>query len=311
MDTRLNVADCRSALQNVIDSSTNPSPLFVPALNEVTEKIINSGRWKGTMVKVTLPATTGFTTLPRWYQSILAMRYRRCPRPIFSTFYEFSESGPGELVDTDAFYGIAADMGDGYPTQTDISTAGTLRITVGLGDAGREIRVFGKDDNGNVIYDAFGAQGINVTTVFPTVTTTQVFSEVTGLQAPSSLNLPWTLSVVNGATVTQIGSYYPGETRPMYKRYRVGDTDEAIHCICYRRFVPLVSETDWVIPGNLTALRYGLQSFVYQQAGQAEEARGAFNDCLDFLNQEAKASRGGGRPTININSEMWGVNIGA
>lgn len=313
MDTRFTVADCRTALYTEVDATDINSALFLPALNEVVEYFTYSGAWKGNTPKVTIPASDGFFTLPRWYQSVLVLRYQRVPRPIFSTFYEFSESGPGELLDTDAFYGVLADMGDGFATQSDIATAGTLRVTIGgAGDAAKTIRLFGEDASGNVIYDSSGNQGINITTVNPSADTTQVFSLVTGIQAPTNMTLPWTLSVVNSGTPTQIGSYYPGETRPSYKRYRVGQTDEAIQTICRRRFVPLVAETDWVIPGNLRALRYGLKGLAFEKAGQIAEANSCFSTALGFLNDEAKAARGGARPMINIRSEMSsGVQIGA
>lgn len=313
MDTRLTVADCRNALYTEVDATDINSSLFLPALNEVVERFTNSGNWKGSTPKVTIPATDGYFTLPRWYQSVLSMRYKRVPRPIFTQFYEFSESGPGELRDTEQFYGVMMDLGDGFVTQSDITTAGTLRVTVGgAADASKTIRLYGEDASGNVIYDSSGNQGINITTVNPSADTTQVFSTVTGIQAASTMTLPWTLSVVNSGTPTQIGAYYPGETRPIYKRYKVGQTDEAIHTICRRRFIQLVAETDWVIPGNLSALRYGLKMLAFEKAGQIAEADACFNRAMGFLNDEAKASRGGGKPSINIMSDLtWGVQIGA
>ena len=313
MDTRLTVADCRTALYTEVDATDINSALFIPSLNEVVERFINSGNWKGVTPKVTLPVSTGFITLPRWYQSVMVMRYRKMPYPIFTPFYEFSESGPGEVDDALTWPCVLIDMGDGFPTQSDIATAGTLRVTItGAGDVSKVIRLFGEDANGNTIYDTSGNQGINITTVNPSATTSVVFSRVTGIQAPANMTLPWTLSVVNGATVTQIGSYYPGETRPQYKRYQTGVTTEAIQTICHRRFVPLVAETDWVIPGNLSALRYGLKMLAYERAGQIDIAQGAFTTALSFLNAEAKAARGGGRPTLNIISDFSrGVQIGA
>jgi hypothetical protein len=111
---------------------------------------------------------------------------------------------------------------------------------------------------------------------------------------------PWTLSVVNGSTVTQIGTYYPGETRPTYHRYQTGVTSDPIQTLCYRRFIPLVAETDWVVPGNLSALRYGLKALAFERAGQLDLASAAFTTALAFLNQEAKASRGGAAGVPNL-----------
>lgn len=301
MDTRLTVADCRTALYEEVDATDINSAAFIPRLNEVCERFINSGKWKGTVSKVTLPVSTGFVTLPRWYQSVLVMRYQKAPFPIFSPFYEFSDNGPGEISDTYHFPNVLIDLGDGFPTQSDIATAGTLRVTItGAGDATKVIRLFGEDADGNIIYDSSGNQGINITTANPTATTSVVFSRVTGIQAPANMTLPWTLSVVNGATVTQIGRYYPSETRPCYRRYQTGQTSDPIQTLCNLRFIPLVAETDYVRPGNLSALRYGLKALAFERAGQLDMAGPAFTTALTYLNQEAKASRGGAAGVPNL-----------
>ena len=302
MDTRLTVADCRNALYTEVDATDINSPLFLPALNEVVERYINSGKWKGATPRVTLPVDgRNYISLPRWYQSVLVMRYQRVPRPIFTPFYEFSESGPGEMPDANNWTGVMIDLGDGFPTQIDIVDAGPLRITTtSASDAGKTIRLFGEDADGNDIYSADGSLGINVTTAYPTVTTSQVFSKVTGVQAASTIVSHWTLSVINDGTPILLSTYWPGETRPQYRRYQTGILHEAIHLICHRRFVPLRNETDWVIPGNQTALRYGLKALAYEKAGQIDMAQASFTTGLNYLNQEAKAARGGARISLNI-----------
>jgi hypothetical protein len=302
MDTRLTVADCRTALYTEVDATDINSVLFLPALNEVVERYINSGKWKGATPRVTLPVDgRNYISLPYWYQSVLVMRYQKVPRPIFTQFYEFSESGPGEIPDADNWTGVMVDLGDGFPTQVDIVDAGPLRITITTAsDAAKTIRLFGEDENGNDIYSSDGSLGINVTTANPTVTTSQTFSKVTGIQAASTIVAQWTLSVINDGTPVLLSTYWPGETRPHYRRYQTGVLNEAIQLICHRRFVPLRNETDWVIPGNQTALRYGLKALAYEKAGQIDMAQAAFTTGLNYLNQEAKAARGGARISLNI-----------
>lgn len=309
MDTRLTVADCRNALYTEVDATDINSSLFLPALNEVIERFINSGKWKGQTPLVTIPVNgLNYFSLPRWYVSVLVMSYLRCPVPVFTPFYQFSESGPGVLPDADAWSGVLLDLGDGFVTQYNITTAGTLRLTVSnASDAGKVIRLFGLDQNGADVYSADGSLGLNVTLVNPTVTTTQQFSLVTGVQAPATIVAPWTLSVINSGTPTLLSTYYPGERAPSYRRYQTGELEEAVQLICNRRFIPLRNETDWVIPGSISALRYGLKMRAYENAGQIDEAAAAFDKALGFLNQEAKSARGGGRITLNIDSTlMWG-----
>lgn len=308
MDTRLTVADCRTTLYEEVDATDINSTRFLPALNEVVERFINSGKWKGQTPFVTIPVNgLNYFSLPRWYVSVLVMSYLRCPVPVFTPFYQFSESGPGVLPDADAWSGLLLDLGDGFVTQYDITTAGTLRLTVSnAADAGKTVRLFGLY-NGVDVYSADGSLGINVTLGNLTVDTTQQFSVVSGVQAPSTIVAPWTLSVVNSGTPTLLSTYYPGETAPCYRRYQTGELEEAVLLICNRRYIPLRNETDWVIPGSISALRYGLKMLAYERAGQLAEASAAFDRALAFLNQEAKSARGGARITLNLDPTlMWG-----
>lgn len=309
MDTRLTVSDCRTALYTEVDATDINSALFLPALNEVVERFINSGKWKGQTPLVTIPVNgLNYFSLPRWYISVLVMSYLRCPVPVFTPFYQFSESGPGMLPDADAWSGVLLDLGDGFVTQYDIATAGTVRLAVSnAADAGKVIRLYGLDENGVEVYSPDGSLGLNVTLANPTVTTTQQFSLVNGVQAPANIIAPWTLSVINSGTPTLLSTYYPGETTPRYRRYQTGQLEEAVKLICNRRYVPLRNETDWVIPGSISALRYGLKMLRYEGAGQLVEASQAFDRALDFLNQEAKSARGGSRITLNLDPTlMWG-----
>lgn len=308
MDTRLTVASCRQLLYTEVDATDVNSPLFLPAINEVGERIYNSGKWKGLTPKVTIPVNgLNYFSLPRWYVSVLVMSYLRCPVPVFTPFYQFSESGPGIAPDADAWTGVLKDLGDGFVTQYDITTAGPLRLTItSSSDASKVVRLFGIDQNGNDIFSSDGSLGINVTLANPSVTTSQQFSVVTGVQAPSTIVSPWTLSVVNSPTVTLLSTYYPGEVAPCYRRYQTGQLEEAVQLICNRRFIPFRDETDWVTPGCLSAWRYGLKMLRYEAAGQIEEAAMAFDKALGFLNQEAKSARGGSRITLNIDpTMMW------
>lgn len=317
MDTTLTVADCRAALYTEVDATDVNSPLFLPALNEVVQRFLHSGKWKGQTPFLTIPVNgLNYFSLPRWYVSVLVMAYLRCPIPVFTPFYQFSESGPGVIPDPNLWTGSLQDLGDGWVTQYDITTAGTLSLAASsASDAGKIIRLFGLDANGADIYSADGSLGINVTLTYPApVVTTQVFSLVNGVQAPNTIVAPWTLSVVNSPSNVLLSTYYPGETRPCYRRYQTGQLEDAVQLICNRRYIPLRNETDWVIPGNISALRYGLKMLRFENAGQMDFAKDAFDTAIGFLNQEAKSARGGARITLNLDPTLmafYGCQMGA
>lgn len=313
MNTRLTLADARAALYQEVDAYNPNNPMFVQRLNEARERFYYSGKWKGTVVEATYPTPQGYLSLDRDHQALLALRYRCASWPIFTQFLPYMENGPGHFDDTKRFPGVLVDMGDGFATQADIVDPGTLRATIAnSSDAAKVVRIFGQDENGVEVYDSSGNQGINLTLANPTANTSIQFSRVTGIQAPANMLGYWTLSVVNGSVATQLSVYAPGETRSMYRRYHTGVMTQAVHVIVSRRFFNVSAETDWVIPGNLSALRCGLQGLAQEASGDNERAEMCFSRGLNYLNQEAKISRGGAIPPVNFITEFSrGVNIGA
>jgi hypothetical protein len=307
VNTRLTVADCREALYAEVDPGDINSTKFLPWLNEVCERYINSGKWKGAIVSAVFPSADGYISLPPDYLGVLAMRYGRWPgSPVFSQFHPYMENGPGELLDTQGFPGLLVDQGDGHPTQIDIDEddPGTLAIYSGGSDDGKTMRIFGiEEETGEPVYDADGDLGEVITLTAPAVYSSKHYSSITGIQRQATKGYV-TLKLIpsGGGTEYLLSTYQPSETRPMYRRYQTGlIEDENIHVICQRRFMLMSNETDWVIPGNLTALRYGLKMRFYEEANDIANADLAFQRGLDFLNQEAKAARAGVRPDFALN----------
>jgi len=311
MNSRLTVSDVRAQLWTLADPNDINSAKFLRMLNEVCEKYILSGKWKGAVVNVDFDNAAGYISLPYEYYSVLCTTYNKCPVMTFSQFHTYQENGPGELDDARQWAGILIDLGDGFATQTDIETAGTLKIMTHVADDTKTIRIFGLDTNGSVIYSNDGTEGELVTCVAPSVNTTNTFSKVTGIQATPdpavTMTRAWTLWV-NNAPAVQIGSYYPGENRPMYRRYQTGQAEKAIRVCCHRRFMLMRNESDWVIPGNLSALRSGFWSLNFMDGSDYASAQAAFADGLTWLNNEAKASRGGSAITTNFMN--WGMTSG-
>lgn len=309
MNTRLTVADVREQLWQLADPDNINSTKFLQMLNEVCERYFNSGKWKGEIVEVEFDSSPGYVTLPYDFLAMLGTQYDRVPVLGYSQFHPFLINGPGDFEHaTKNWRGIVEDMGDGYPTQLEMPQTSTLRIKSNVADAGKMIRLYGLDQNNKVITDAFGVPGISYILISTSIDTAEQFSQVLGIEASPSPNIlmskPWTLHVTD-AGETRIGSYYPGENRPMYRRYKVGQHDKRIKMICQRRFMLMRNETDWVIPGNLSALREGFWALKFLNGSDLSSANDAFERGLTWLNNEAKATRGG---NINETSFInWGL----
>lgn len=303
MNTRLTVGDARAQLYQEVCPGNASDPKFLRYLNEVCERFIWSGKWKGALVHTIFDSAAGFISLPPEFYSVLAMRYDKWPgSAIASQYVQYMEFGTGEVDDTLAWTGVLFDRGDGFPSTSDIVLPGRLRVRGEATDDGSILRVFGLDLDGREVFDAAGVPGEQVTFNAPFATTTTSFSVLTGVQKTSS-NGYLSLHVVPDdlSAEYRISVYQPSETRPMYRRYQTGVAERAIKVLCQRRFILMENETDWVIPGNLSALRYGLKMRFFEDAQDMANAQNCFDMAINFLNQEAKASRGGVRPDMLVN----------
>ncbi len=298
-DSRLTVQDVRLSLESITGGEQ-----FLSFLNQSMERLINSGKYKGIKVKTRFASSTGFITLPPNYLSVLGMTYRSCPVPVFGEWHEYVESGPGIIDDAECWGGILQDMGDGFCSQLDIDpdSQGVLRIYSASADDGKLVRIFGKDVNGDAIFDATGVEGEEVTLAFPYVATTNTYSVFNGFQKPrtkSNVRVK-----VNGVTEYQIASYLPSETRPRYRRYKTGTTEEAIEVLCQRRYFPVSAETDWVTPGNLGAHKNMIIALKNESENQGDLYLQFKATALSLLDDEARASRGGAR--VDNPNQPWG-----
>jgi hypothetical protein len=313
MNTQLTVADVRASLSYIVNASNPNDPLFLSYLNRATQRVTNSGKWNGNMEEITIQATelndsaVGFITLPRRQQSILGVSNRKVPAPTYSQWHQYIENGPGRLDPTWNYMGMLVDCGDGWPSQRIIpeGTSVTLRFQISNPlDANKTVRLFGIKDNKRIFSD--DGEGVALITAFPFADTTQLFDKLTGVQKIQMIG-DQSLHTVDGATVYQIGEYEPTETRPCYHRYQTNvipehETDRAFKILAQRRYVPLVAETDWVIPGNMEALEAALRAQQKADSYQQADALALWSEAYSVLNQETRAQRGAAKVPIENSS---------
>lgn len=307
MPTGLTVADARAALYQQIDPSNSATTQFLPALNQVSERIINSGNWKNMYGQVDYLSTTGYITLPRRWESIIGVCRVNNPTMVYGQMQEFMSSGPGFYDDTDINISNILDYGD-VCTQQVQTDGGLPRLTIAnAADAGQTVRVYGYyTDGSGEVFDSTGNAGIEATLANPTVTlsqdmfVTQIVKEVTLGNV--------TLSVVVSGTPTVLSVYEPTETNPIYRRYKVGTIDAreddkpVLRCKVKRRYVPMVAETDLVWPDNIGALKFGLIAWSLENQGayELQNAEVFWQKCYQVLNQGLKQNRGAIRPLLGF-----------
>lgn len=305
--TQITVADAELQLSQF----TPAGMTFLQALNQVTGRLVTSGKWSGIFVSVAFPAASGFITLPPRYLSVLAGKFDSWPVLTFSNWFSYQEIGPCDLNEPNQWYGRLQDEGDGYVTQFPMPLPGGVRVYCTGSDAGKIVRLFGtRTETGLPVVDNTGNEGEELVLAAPFVQSMYHYDDLTGFQKVKT-NGPLQVKVVpmNGDPEYQVAAYEPYETRPSYRRYRVGPSEKTVRVLCQRRWLAAHVDTDWVWPGNLSALQCGLQALSYERTGYEESAMKEWDRAYYWLNQQSKAERGGNQIPIQIVPFGYGGGI--
>jgi hypothetical protein len=281
----------------------------VSYINLAQERLINSGKWNGTIYPVRFISPEGVITLPRRFISALAAKWVKdeASGPIKIRNGWFSYLTPITDLWSSTYwprYGFnetfISDMGDGFCTFKDSPYEQyTLKIVIeNASDVGNEIVIKGKDASGDLVT-------IMPTLANPAVSPTQVFSGQLSMVSKPITFGAIDIFAVNAADPSQeelIGEYENSETNASYHRYAVPNDPEVdyVDVLCKVRYVPCVVDTDEVIVSNLGALKNMLISLRYEDEADLERSEMFFMKALQLLNGETKETRGGSRWTLNI-----------
>lgn len=105
-----------------------------------------------------------------------------------------------------------------------------------------------------------------------------------------------TMFTWDGTTETQVASYDPGETIPRWRRYHVPNitdpTTGQFLAICKIAFTRLISDNDEVVPGNIGALRRGLEALKLEDAHDYVRAKEEWAAAKERLIEEREDDEG-------------------
>lgn len=292
---RLTVARVRASLYDTVSPGDPGDEKFLRLLNQFCERAVDSGSWSNSDFAVELTPQNGIITLPRRASALKGFRVQDGPnRAIFPKAYEYLEVG--SAVDEATYLSAGFDAGDSC-VHTDIPEPANLVLTISNpADAGLTATLRGFDANGNRIFTD-GVDGETVVLASPSVTTAAEFAELESITISPTAG---TVTLSDGTT--ELGFYEPGETDPVYRRYKVGLVPDGHHifALCSRRHVELVSESDLVFPANIGALKHGLLGLMREDNGDLQGAAVHFGQAYSLLNAEIKRLRGRARPLMNI-----------
>lgn len=271
-------------------------------INEAVMRLLPKGKWVGTTARMRICVNSNCLTWPRQIETIETFSICGVPGTVRSQWYEFADFGPGQqngscgtgYLDSNYCSGNnLIDRGTACAFDDIAETGNRLKLYADLPeDDGVEVLVQGWDENGNwILTNGGNTNGESVQlSGFAAVTTQSKFLRggLTAIQKPITKG-PVRLYDWNPTTGVQrpLGIYEPDETVPEYRRsyvpglsddYRCcGQTDESctkktVYVIGKLKFIPVRNDTDYVLIGNIPALKDMCQSIKKREDNLMQEA---------------------------------------
>ncbi len=286
---KLSLIDARSTIARVLGMCSTDSRV-VDYINEATRRLLYEGKWVGTYGKFRI-CTNGnesdsIITWPRRLETIETVSVNEVPGTIRNGWYEWSEAGPW-LLDKDRNIGLnVVDRGEAATTSDIVTTGNQKKLKVYSASAeaaGLKLTVHGEDWDGNTVYTS-GVPGEQITIALAGTLSTNTFSRITGVQKATTTSYVTVKEYdVTTTTERQIALYEPDETAPWYRRsiipglHNMGTCEDCasgqeVEVIGKLRFVPVVNNTDFILIGNLPALKLAVMAIRKEEADLIGEA---------------------------------------
>jgi len=290
---------------------------FIQMLNDTIERVLNHGDFHGTTKIVRLCIDGNCFTTPRQVAAINAVR--TCASiPIHNDWYQFLPF-MGECWDRCVTLGFT--LQGLVPTFKEECHNGIIRTYLqNTGDAGKTVLYQGTDSNGKWIRTQVAGEwldGEQVILADPYVDTLNTFNSITGVQKELTIDRVLVYKIVNGSPL-HIATYEYDEVAPSYQRYRItgggiltrngccDNTTPTARCVrsvealVKLAYAPVARDTDFLIIGNLGALRLAIMAMKAEQDGDWETANILwFGDqrnnrigAIPMLNQELRTMQG-------------------
>ena len=307
-------------------------PRLLQFCNAATLRLVQAGGetgwWGGWYKTVFNVESTGMLTLPREVARVINLAACQTPMRIENQFYEFLEASIGPQTETNTctsgccFPTAMYDRGT-VPLMRDIdSTNQKLRIYLtDSRDAGKRVLFKGIDQNLRTIHSLDGTvdvDGLFVTLAAPFVDTDSIYASVTGVIKDYTAGdvLVYQVDVTTGAQVL-LSILAPNEQNPSYRRYELRNIPEnccgtagtaQVMGIAKLEYVPVFSDTDFLIVGNLEAMKHEVMSIWNEEKDSVEGAQKAainHKHAIKLLQNELRHYLGTNRPAVVM--PLWGT----
>jgi hypothetical protein len=301
---RLTLAQAKASRIPQVLGYVPSDPAFVSMLNEATQRLLSRGKWVGTYGTYQIQTSSGTMTWPRQLETIESIAICNTPVTIRNQWYEFAESGPGLQGDlaTDAcgtcVGGQLLDRGN-FCTFTDITgLVSKVRIYTDVAEAGgAQVLLLGYDQNNNWIRTQVGGIWQDGEYVLLNggagghVDSTHLFSKLVAVQKPVTNGFIRLYAYDTVALVqTAIAVYEPTDTQCSFRRSFINDISNMNGCGCNLvnpqtnlpvqvtvigkfAFIPVAVDTDYLIIGNIPALKEMCRAVRYGEMDTQDAAQ--------------------------------------
>lgn len=288
------------------------SDRFIQYLNEAQERLLSRGLWKGAYARIRMCVDNACITWPRQVENVEAIRLSDYYGVVRNEWFEFLTFEPRSSLTnccgTDWWNcGSESNLFNQgtFPTFADITgTNKKIRLFLQFPeDVGKRLFLQGLDENGNVIRTVEGGIRVDgewVTLANPSVDTVNFFSVLTSVQKEVTSGTVRLYTFTPTGTLAAIAAYEPDETIPSYRRTLLRPFPGASRCCALRTveaivklaFIPARRDTDFLLIGNLPALKYECQAIKKEEDDLTQEAEMYHLKAIRELNNELRTYNG-------------------
>lgn len=326
---RIKLSDvAASRIPQVLGLCSSNTVALASYVNEAVQRLIgcaNETGWFGGWAKVVFPITKEdpYITLPPQFCRIVNMDLCKLPIRIQNSWYEVLVDSIGLRTKCDGRCNGPIESYDRelVPTAFDLPDENQmlrLYLTDSRDVGARILFSQAEDSNGNGIYSTDGlntVDGFYLTLASPFVTSAFIVTSFYTLSKPVTYG-DVVLKAVDATTgaETFLARYTPSETNPTWRRYLVTGVPDCccrdgsqqspqITAMCKYEYVPVTQPTDFLIIGNIPALKAECESIRY---GELDSGNGAqlsalkHKEAIRLLNQELQHYEGHDYPAVVV-----------
>ena len=323
------------------DGFCDTAPEVAEAINLASGLLLEEGDWAGTRQRYKLKVSNNCVALPRYVESVIAANFCNTPGDTWDMAYEFLGSGPGTLD-----HGVntrrkdLVDLGNRYPTFFPINPNATgalslMALSTNKDDVGKKMVIKGWKTNLDE-HGVEGTPGIEVTIgkwqhytegkindkIITDYATDETFEEVYYVEKPVTkgyitlMGIDKTIAdttftlATDDVGIVMLSKYYPDETKPFYRRYRITATDtgteDTILALVKIKHEDMVNDSDIAPIQHIQAHKMMVMALHEQERGDLQKGILLQQNAIRLLNNQLK-NVNKTLKTVDIRYEGYGI----